>query len=75
MEQFIDHPQLAGRQSWRHVDSPSGPIPALVPPVRLAGVEPVMDPIPALGQHSAAILAELGFDADTIARWQRERVI
>jgi itaconate CoA-transferase len=43
--------------------------------VRLAGVEPVMDPIPALGQHSAAILAELGFDADTIARWQRERVI
>ncbi len=75
MEQFIDHPQLAGRQSWRQVDSPSGPIPALVPPVRLAGVEPVMDPIPALGQHSAAILAELGFDADTIARWQRERVI
>jgi len=74
MEQFIDHPQLAGRQSWRQVDSPSGPIPALVPPVRLAGVEPVMDPIPALGQHSAAILAELGFDADTIARWQRERV-
>ena len=75
MEQFIDHPQLAGRQSWRQVDSPSGPIPALVPPVRLAGVAPVMDPIPALGQHSAAILAELGFDADTIARWQRERVI
>jgi crotonobetainyl-CoA:carnitine CoA-transferase CaiB-like acyl-CoA transferase len=34
-----------------------------------------MDPIPALGQHSAAILAELGFDTDTIARWQRERVI
>jgi itaconate CoA-transferase len=75
VEQFIDHPQLAGRRAWRQVDSPSGPIPALVPPVRLAGVEPVMDPIPALGQHSAAILAELGFDQDTIARWQRERVI
>jgi itaconate CoA-transferase len=57
------------------VDSPNGPIPALVPPVRLDGVEPVMNPIPALGQHSAAILAELGFDPDTIARWQRERVI
>jgi itaconate CoA-transferase len=75
VEQFIDHPQLAARQAWRQVDSPNGPIPALVPPVRLAGVEPVMDPIPALGQHSAAILAELGFDPDTIARWQRERVI
>ena len=75
VQQFIDHPQLAGRQAWRQVDSPSGPIPALLPPVRLAGVEPVMDPIPALGQHSAAILVELGFDPDTIARWQRERVI
>jgi itaconate CoA-transferase len=75
VEQFIDHPQLAGRQAWRQVDSPNGPIPALVPPVRMAGVEPVMAPIPALGQHSAAILAELGFDPDTIARWQRERVI
>ena len=75
VEQFISHPQLAGRQAWRQVDSPSGPIPALLPPVRLAGVEPVMDPIPALGQHSAAILAELGLDDDTIARWRRERVI
>jgi itaconate CoA-transferase len=75
VEQFIDHPQLAGRQAWRQVDSPNGPIPALVPPVRLDGVEPVMNPIPALGQHSTAILAELGFDPDTIARWQRERVI
>ncbi len=75
VEQFIDHPQLAGRQAWRQVDSPNGPIPALLPPVRMAGVEPVMDPIPGLGQHSAAILAELGFDSETIARWQRERVI
>jgi itaconate CoA-transferase len=75
MEQFIDHPQLAVRQAWRQVGSPSGPIPALLPPVRLSGVEPVMDPIPALGQHSAAILAELGFDPVTIARWQQERVI
>ena len=75
VEQFIDHPQLAGRQAWRQVDSPNGPIPALVPPVRMAGVEPAMGPIPALGQHSAAILAELGFDPDTIRRWQRERVI
>jgi itaconate CoA-transferase len=75
MEQFIDHPQLAGRQAWRQVDSPSGPIPALLPPVRLSGIEPVMDPIPALGQHSAAILAEVGFDPVTIARWQQEGVI
>ena len=47
VEQFIAHPQLAGRDAWRQVDSPAGPIPALVPPVRMEGVEPVMDPIPA----------------------------
>jgi crotonobetainyl-CoA:carnitine CoA-transferase CaiB-like acyl-CoA transferase len=34
-----------------------------------------MGPVPALGQHSAAILAELGFDAPTIARWKQEGVV
>jgi itaconate CoA-transferase len=38
-------------------------------------VEPVMGPIPALGQHSGAILQELGFDAATVARWKQEGVI
>lgn len=75
VEQFIDHPQLAGRHAWRQVDSPAGPLPALVPPVRMEGVEPVMGAIPALGQHSDAILAELGFDAETIARWKQEHII
>jgi len=75
VEQFINHPQLAGRHAWRQVDSPRGPLPALLPPVRMENVEPVMGAIPALGQHSAAILAELGFDAATIERWKQEGVI
>ena len=75
VEQFIDHEQLAGRHAWRQVDSPAGLLPALVPPVRMEGVEPVMDAIPALGQHTDAILIELGFDAATIARWKEARVI
>jgi crotonobetainyl-CoA:carnitine CoA-transferase CaiB-like acyl-CoA transferase len=75
VEQFIDHPQLAGRQAWRQIESPSGPIPALVPPVRLHGVDPVMGAIPALGQHTDQILAELGFDPSTIAGWHEEGVI
>ena len=75
VEQFIGHPQLAGRNAWRQVDSPAGPVPALVPPVRMEGVEPVMGAIPALGQHSDAILAELGFEAATIARWKQDGVI
>ena len=57
---LIGHEQLAARNRWREVDSPVGPIKALVPPATLDGDEPVMGPIPALGQHSEQILAELG---------------
>jgi len=55
------HPQLAARQRWREVGSPVGPIPALLPPGANPAFEARMDPVPALGQHSEAILAELGF--------------
>ena len=75
VEQFIDHPQLVGRHAWRQVDSPVGPVRALVPPVRMEDVEPMMGAIPALGQHRESILAELGFDAPTIERWKQEGVI
>jgi itaconate CoA-transferase len=74
VEQFIAHPQLTGRDGWRQVESPVGPVPALVPPVRMEGVEPVMGPIPAVGAQSAAILAELGFDDATISRWKAEQL-
>jgi itaconate CoA-transferase len=72
---FIDHPQLAERQCWRTVDSPIGAVRALRPPVRMDAVEPIMGPVPSLGQHSQAILEELGFDADTIAAWQKEQMV
>ena len=75
VEQFIDHPQLAGRDAWREVASPVGPLRALVPPVRMEDVEPAMGAIPAVGEHRDAILAELGFDAGTIERWKREGMI
>lgn len=54
------HPQLAARGRWREVASPAGPLPALLPPGGLGEVEPRMDPIPDLGQHSEPILKELG---------------
>jgi crotonobetainyl-CoA:carnitine CoA-transferase CaiB-like acyl-CoA transferase len=75
ISQFIDHPQLASRNIWRQVDSPVGPIPALIPPVRIGGTEPVMGAIPSLGQHSESILAELGFDARTITEWKNQHVL
>jgi itaconate CoA-transferase len=72
---FPDHPQLGARDRWREIDSPSGPLRALLPPVQMAGVEPAMGAVPSLGQHTDAILTELGFEPDVIARWRREGAI
>ncbi|MFI5062709.1 MAG: CaiB/BaiF CoA transferase family protein, partial [Streptosporangiales bacterium] len=60
--EFGAHPQLAARDRWREVSSPGGPLRALLPPVSMPGREAAMGPVPALGQHTAAILAELGMD-------------
>ncbi|MEE2059242.1 CaiB/BaiF CoA transferase family protein [Rhodococcus artemisiae] len=60
MDQLWGHPVLAERERWRDVPTPSGPIRALLPPADLEGIEPRMGAVPALGEHSEAILAELG---------------
>jgi itaconate CoA-transferase len=63
--EFAAHPQLTARNRWRDVITPTGKVRALLPPVTVNGREPAMGSVPALGQHTAAILAELGFaDAD-----------
>jgi len=74
VSQFIHHPQLAARNLWREVDSPVGRVAALIPPVRMDGVDPIMGAIPELGQHTESILTELGFDAETIALWKDDHV-
>jgi crotonobetainyl-CoA:carnitine CoA-transferase CaiB-like acyl-CoA transferase len=65
---LVEHEQLAARDRWREVDSPAGPIKTLVPPATLDGEEPVMGPIPAPGQHTAKILAELGLSGTGTGR-------
>ena len=75
VEKFVDHPQLAARGRWRQVGSPVGLLWALVPPVVLEGAEVVMGPIPAIGQHTDAILEELGYDAGSVSRWREAGVI
>lgn len=58
------HPQLAARARWRQVDTPAGPVPALLPP----GVQDArMDPVPAVGEHTDAVLAELGLTPAQVA--------
>jgi crotonobetainyl-CoA:carnitine CoA-transferase CaiB-like acyl-CoA transferase len=61
--EFAAHPQLAARDRWRQVDTPAGPVRALLPPVTVPGRETAMGGVPALGEHTAAILTELGLQA------------
>ena len=75
VEEFLDHPQLAARNCWRDIGSPAGPLRAMIPPVRMDGVEPAMGDVPALGQHTDVILEECGVTRDTIAAWRQEGAI
>lgn len=60
------HPQLAARQRWCSVDTPAGPVQALLPPGANSAFDYRMEAVPAVGEHSAAILAELGWSAERI---------
>ncbi|MGV9408762.1 CaiB/BaiF CoA transferase family protein [Nocardia sp. NPDC003693] len=65
--EVIAHPHLSARERWRSVDSPAGPVTALLPPPIIDGWQPPMGAIPALGEHTDTVLAGLGFDADAVA--------
>jgi itaconate CoA-transferase len=66
-DEVWNHPQLEARKRWRQVDSPAGPLPAMLPPASFDGVDVRMDPIPAIGEHTERILAELGYAEPEIA--------
>jgi itaconate CoA-transferase len=59
VRQFLDHPQLEARNRW------------LLPPATLDGAEPVMTPIPEVGEHNERLLAELGYGRQ--GTWARRR--
>ncbi|MFI8962528.1 CaiB/BaiF CoA transferase family protein [Streptomyces sp. NPDC053493] len=62
MTEFLAHPVLDARDRWRDVPIPGGArIPALLPPVDLTGTTPRMDAVPAVGEHTDGVLAELGY--------------
>jgi len=61
------HAQLQARGRWTTVESSAGPLPALLPPGR---DDAHMGAVPALGQHTQAILAELGLPGDLISQLQ-----
>ena len=61
MHDVWQHPQLSARGRWVEIGTPAGPIPALLPPGTSNTFSPRMDDVPALGQHTSAILCELGW--------------
>jgi crotonobetainyl-CoA:carnitine CoA-transferase CaiB-like acyl-CoA transferase len=71
----LDHPHLAARDRWREVASPAGPVVAALPPPEVAGRPPQMRAIPGLGEHTQAVLTELGLSADRIAQLRKDRAI
>ncbi|GAA2460255.1 CaiB/BaiF CoA-transferase family protein [Streptomyces glaucus] len=73
---FLDHPVLAARDRWRQVAVPGGAlVEALIPPAGLAGVPARMDAVPAVGEHTDAILAELGRTPADIAALRADAVV
>ncbi|MBK7237308.1 MAG: CoA transferase [Sterolibacteriaceae bacterium] len=75
MHEVWEHPQLRARHRWTEVDSPVGRLPALLPPGLPEGMAVCMDAVPALGQHTEAILGELGYSRDAIDRLRSEDAI
>lgn len=63
MSEYAAHPQLEERDRWREVDSPVGPLRSLLPPVTFRGMDVQMGAVPEIGQHTDAVLAELGLSA------------
>ncbi|MER7777411.1 CaiB/BaiF CoA-transferase family protein [Streptomyces sp. NPDC096191] len=68
-----EHPQLAARGRRHEVATPAGPVPALAPPGPTDA--PRMDAVPALGEHTRAVLGELGLSGDAIDALVEEGVV
>jgi itaconate CoA-transferase len=75
VQDFWNHPQLKARKRWTEVGSSGGPIAALRPPFNIEGMQARMHPVPELGEHTRAVLEELGYSAAEIGRLEREKAI
>ena len=75
MKGLWDHTQLKARKRWAQVDTPAGSIPALLPPGLNNSFDYRMDAIPAVGQHTEAILSEIGLLPEQIAQMRANSAI
>lgn len=73
--EYWDHPVLSGRDRRRDVVTPGGPVKALLPPATLSGLTPRMGPVPAVGEHTDAVLRGLGYDDTAIVSLQADGAV
>lgn len=73
--EVLVHPQLTARDRWRQIDTPVGPIPALLPPPIIAGYHPAMGAVPGLGQHTDTVLAGFGIADEEITALREQGAI
>ena len=75
LAQVLAHPQVIARKLIREAESPVGTVPVIANALKLSKSEARYDRIPASGENNDAILAELGYDAVTIAKLRTDKVI
>jgi crotonobetainyl-CoA:carnitine CoA-transferase CaiB-like acyl-CoA transferase len=75
MHAVWEHPQLKARNRWREVSTPAGQVPALLPPGSWEEGDPRMDAVPALGEHTSSILAELGYSTEQVSNLRTAEAI
>jgi crotonobetainyl-CoA:carnitine CoA-transferase CaiB-like acyl-CoA transferase len=72
---LVNHPALSARERWATIDSPVGTIPTLLPPGPSTTWTPRLGAVPALGEHTDAVLRELGYDDDAIHRLRADGTV
>jgi itaconate CoA-transferase len=75
MHDLWAHDQLAARNCWAEIGSEVGPLRMLKPPAVPRDFAPRLAPIPAVGEHTDAILRELGYDAGAVAQMRAAGVV
>ncbi len=70
-----NHPQLHALNRLIETETPQGPIKSFKPPGNNSSFEPSLGPVPALGEHTVAILTDLGFEANEIKQFQENDVV